>query len=68
MRHRDLSRITNPLPLIPTRILRAAVQDKLNRRPVSTSSRGLIKCSGKDRPAKIAFVSMVNLARMQAKA
>ena len=66
MQHRTLSRIAHPLPLIPDRLLAAAAQDKANRRPVSTSPRGLIKASGKDRPSKVAFVRFVNLARMQA--
>jgi hypothetical protein len=68
MRHRTLSRIANPIPLIPTDALREAVQDKRNRRPISTTKRGLIKASGKDRTSKVAFVRAVNLARVTLKA
>lgn len=66
MRHRDLFKIKNPLPLIPTRLLAAAAQDKRNRRPVSQTRAGRIKCSGKDSAAKIAHIRFVNVARANA--
>lgn len=64
MRHRDLLKIIKPIQLPDGMAMAAAAADKLNRRPVSTSSRGLIKCSGKDRAAKVAFIRRVNFARM----
>lgn len=39
----------------------AAANDKLNRRPVSTTKRGFIKCSGKWASHKIAATRYINL-------
>jgi hypothetical protein len=64
MRHKDLTRIQTPILLPHIARMTAAAIDKLNRRSVSVNSRGLLRCSGKWTPRKIARARRFNLDRI----
>lgn len=68
MRHRDLSRITNPIPLPDGAAMKAAAQDKLNRSPVSQNRRGYFKCSGKWERLRVATIRWNNLQLAEVRA